>query len=187
MTSGGKAGRSGWRRGVGRAAVGQRPGQRGIPMRVVARPLARWSLLVNVVLRPYPGRSIGAHPWRPTLAPRSPAPHLRAACTVPQAHVCKYGGRAAPVQVRISRAPVVRSFAPPGRRRDEWQRAALRTCELVLIRLGCASFMAGASSSAPTPNPSPGSFSNRRSEEDLPGEGRFPKDTSLDLNPPLRF
>ena len=29
------------------------------------------------------------------------APHLRAACTVPQAHVCKCGGRAAPVQVCI--------------------------------------------------------------------------------------
>ena len=37
------------------------------------------------------------------------------------------------------------------------------------------------------PNPSPGSCSHCPSDEDLPGEGRLPKDTSLDLHPPLRF
>ena len=50
---------------------------------------------------------------------------------------------------------------------------------------------------APTPGPfacipersegTPGSCSHHLSSEDLPGEGRLPKDASLDLHPPLRF
>jgi len=38
-----------------------------------------------------------------------------------------------------------------------------------------------------TPNPSPGSWSHYLSDEDVPGEGRLPKDASLDLHLPLRF
>jgi len=46
---------------------------------------------------------------------------------------------------------------------------------------------AGAPRMAPTPDPSPGSCSHCLGDKDLPGEGRLPKDTSLDLHPPLRF